>query len=76
MENNEVKCEGKCEHACGAKCGCMHHKMVPLMITLIGVAFLLQALNVLTASTVATVWPILLIVAGGTKMFSGSCKCC
>ena len=60
----------------GGKCSCPHHKVVPLMITLIGVAFLFQALNVLTMSTVAVLWPILLIIAGGTKLFSGGCKCC
>ena len=58
----------------GGKCSCPHHKVVPLMIILIGVAFLLGALNVLTMSAVGIIWPILLIVAGGTKL--GGCKCC
>ena len=60
----------------GNKCGCMHHKMVPMMITLIGITFLLGALNILTAAAVSVIWPILLIVAGGTKMMGGGCKCC
>ena len=58
------------------KCPCPHHKVVPLMVLLFGVAFLLQALNVMSMSTVAIIWPILVIIAGGTKLFSNKCTCC
>lgn len=60
----------------GGMCKCPHHKFVPMLITLIGVAFLLQALDVLTASFVATAWPVLLILIGLQKMFAGMCSCC
>jgi hypothetical protein len=62
--------------ACGGKCGCMHHKMVPLMITLIGVLFLLRALSVLSAGLVDMLWPIALTLAGLVKLMGGKCKCC
>ena len=55
-------------------CKCTHHKLVPLCIALIGLAFLLLQLNVLAEATVGVVWPILLIVIGITKM--AKCKCC
>jgi hypothetical protein len=60
----------------GMKCSCSHHKVVPVVVVLFGVAFLLQALNVLDAGVVAVVWPILVIIAGGMKLMSGKCKCC
>jgi hypothetical protein len=50
--------------------------MVPLIIVIIGVAFLLQTLNVLTAATVGMVWPIGLILIGLMKMSGGMCGCC
>ncbi len=60
----------------GGMCKCPHHKVVPLMITLIGLSFLLQAFNVLMPETVAWMWPLFLTVAGIMKMMRGSCKCC
>lgn len=60
----------------GKVCNCPHHKVVPGLVALIGLAFLLQALNVLSASFVALAWPILLILIGVKKMCSGMCKCC
>ena len=65
---------GKCEGDC--KCSCPHHKVVPLMIVLIALTFLLGNLGTLTASFVGIAWPVLLGVAGLTKLCSGSCKCC
>ena len=60
----------------GACCKCPHHLLVPIFILLIGVAFLLQALNVLSASFVAITWPILLILIGLQKIVGSACKCC
>ena len=60
---------------CGM-CKCPHHKIFPLCVTLIGLAFLLQALGLMAASTVAVAWPVLLIIIGLMKMSSGMCKCC
>jgi hypothetical protein len=50
--------------------------MVPLFLVLIGAAFLLQALGVLTAYFVAIVWPILLILIGLQKAMASACRCC
>ena len=57
-------------------CPCPHHKIAPLAIVLIGLSFLLQAMGYMSAASVATVWPILLIVIGLMKMMGGACKCC
>ena len=69
MEMNEMN--KTCE-----TCGCPHHKVVPALIVLIGFAFLLQNLNILTTSATAIIWPILLILIGGMKLMKGACKCC
>ena len=55
-------------------CACAHHKVGPLLIALIGLMFLLKALDVVAAGTVDLVWPIALILLGLMK--SGMCKCC
>jgi hypothetical protein len=60
----------------GGHCKCPHHKIIPLAIVLIGLAFLLQALNVLSAGFVALAWPILVIIIGLMKLTKGMCKCC
>ena len=59
---------------CPTQCKC--HKVGPLLIVLIGVTFLLGALGYVSASMVAIVWPILLIILGLKKMCGGMCKCC
>ena len=65
-------------HACGAcnKCTCIHHKLPMIAVLLIGVSALLGAWNVLSPMIVANVWPILLIIAAGTKIMGRKCKCC
>ena len=57
-------------------CKCPHHKAGPLLVTLIGLTFLLRTLGVLEMGTADIIWPILLIVIGLMKMCGGSCKCC
>jgi hypothetical protein len=59
-------------------CKCSHHKVVPVCIALIGLVFLLGALNILSPMMVAILWPVLVIVAGLTKLSGkmGMCKCC
>ncbi len=57
-------------------CGCPHHKLVPLVMVIVGSAFLLESLDVLTAATVSMVWPIGLILAGLSKLSGGMCSCC
>jgi hypothetical protein len=57
-----------------SNCKCGHHKTVPICIILIGLAFLLGRLNILTSEAVAMIWPVLIIVIGVTKLMK--CKCC
>jgi hypothetical protein len=54
-------------------CGCMHHKVVPCCIILIGLAVLLINLNMYVFA-MSIIWPILLIVIGLQKMMK--CGCC
>ena len=60
----------------GAKCPCPHHKMVPILIILIGLTFLLNAFGTLDNHTTAIVWPILVVLLGLQKIFETRCKCC
>lgn len=60
----------------GKVCACPHHKMLSLLTVVFGLVFLLGGLNVLTSQTVNIIWPILVIIAGGTKLFEEMCKCC
>lgn len=60
----------------GMKCDCSHHKVVPITIIAFGLLFLLGALDVFTAATVAIIWPILVIVAGGVMLMGRKCSCC
>jgi len=69
---------GGMDHSCGSHCGkcnCMHHKIMPLMIVLIALTLLAGRLSILSASTVSLLWPVWLLIIGGTKLMSGSCKC-
>ena len=50
--------------------------LVLILLVLFGLAFLLETLNVLTSDAVSVIWPILVIVAGGSKLGEGRCKCC
>ena len=59
-------------NTCGTGCGCGHHRVGAIAVILIGVAFLLEALGVLTANATGIIWPILLIIAAAGKL----CKCC
>ena len=56
----------------GKTCGCAHHRVMPWLIILFGLDFLLAALGVLTWGFASITWPILVIIAGCTKL----CRCC
>jgi len=56
-------------------CPCMHHKIVPVLVVVFGLVFLLQALNVLSMSATAIIWPIIVILGGLAKMKGGMCDC-
>ena len=60
----------------GKTCTCIHHSIVPILITLLGLDFLLGALNVLTGDFVAITWPIVLTLIGLMKLASRRCTCC
>ncbi len=58
------------------KCSCPCHKIIGLFIALIGLTFLLGALNILSPRIVGVTWPILLLLIGFKIVCSGKCKCC
>lgn len=58
------------------KCCCPCHKMVPLFIALIGLAFLAKSFGYLSAGAVDVIWPVLIILIGLKKMTKDMCKCC
>lgn len=60
----------------GKTCRCPHHSMMPIFITALGLIFLLGALDVLTARVTSIAWPIVVILAGLTKLTSKMCACC
>ncbi len=57
-------------------CKCPHHKMIPILIIVLGVLFLLGNLGKVSDQVVNIGWPILVLVAGLTKLSAGKCKCC
>ena len=64
-------------HAChwNNQCGCRHHRMVPMLLVLLGLTFLLGNLGVVSAEFVDVAWPVLVIVVGLQKMMGLKCKC-
>lgn len=57
-------------------CSCPHHKMFWIFMVVFGLVFLLGDLNVLTQAAVTWTWPVLVILAGLTKMMGSRCTCC
>ena len=72
-KENGMCCSGG---ACGGKCNCMHHKMFSILIVAFGTLFLFQAYGQIDSAAVAIVWPVIVILAGLSKLFKGMCKCC
>lgn len=63
--------------SCNCKnCSCMHHKMVPLFIALIGLNFILVNMGIYDEMMSAYIWPVLLTLIGLMKLMGGGCKCC
>ena len=58
------------------KCGCPHHKMTGVFVILFGLTFLLKNLEVISGQIAGIAWPVIIMIAGGTKLMSSSCKCC
>ena len=69
MDSKEMKMGGK-------TCGCPCHKTISILVVLFGLIFLLGALNIIPWQWVDIAWPILVIIAGITKMCKGMCSCC
>jgi len=67
MDTHEMK---------GKTCNCTHHKVIPVLVILIGVDFLLGAIHIFTWGFVDVTWPILLIIGGAGKLSMGRCTCC
>ena len=64
------------EHtAHGMACKCPHHKVIPILVIILGLEFLFAELNVLTWAFVNVTWPILIIIAGVVKLNSSNCNC-
>ncbi|MBI2483285.1 hypothetical protein HYV74_03880 [Candidatus Uhrbacteria bacterium] len=57
-------------------CACPHHLVPAVLITLLGLLFLLGNLNVLSVTVVDIGWPILVIIGGLTKLMERRCRCC
>ena len=57
-------------------CSCNHHKIVPVLFIIVGLAFLLSDLHILTWGAANLIWPIALIVFGVMKLSKGKCGCC
>lgn len=76
MEKNCESCgERTCSGSCGG-CNCPHHKAIPVFIILIAVTFLAGEWGMLSAASVAMIWPVLLGAIGVTKLMKGKCSCC
>lgn len=57
-------------------CKCSHHKVKSVLTVLFGLLFLGGTLGWWSGQIVSVGWPILVIVAGLSKMMEGKCKCC
>ncbi len=77
MDNNMEHAEHQeAGMAKGKTCHCGHHKVMPILVIILGLEFLLAEVNVLTWGFVNITWPILLIIFGFYKLMSGKCNCC
>ncbi|MBI2041591.1 MAG: hypothetical protein HYT20_01045 [Candidatus Nealsonbacteria bacterium] len=56
-------------------CKCAHHKVMPMLIVLLGLTFLFKELGTLSVGAANVIWPSIVIVMGLKKMM-GHCKCC
>lgn len=60
----------------GEKCTCPHHGVVPVILIFLGALFFMKALGVFSAGMVDITWPVLVMIAGFTKLGGRMCKCC
>lgn len=66
------------ENMQGTMCKCPHHKVIPFLIVVVGVAFLMGFWGMLSWDAVNIVWPVAIIAIGLMKLVErmGACKCC
>lgn len=57
-------------------CKCPHHKMGPVLIILLGLLWLLSALDVISLNIVSITLPVIIIVIGLMVLFRGDCPRC
>lgn len=64
-------------HSChwNNQCGCPHHKLLPMLLVVLGLTFLLGNLGLVSSDFVNLAWPILLILIGLQKGLGLMCKC-
>ena len=60
----------------GNMCKCTHHKMKGVFVVVFGLLFLGGTLGWWESNVVNVGWPILVILAGLSKLTKGMCKCC
>ena len=59
-------------------CNCGHHVVIPFIMVVFGVTFLMGFYEAISWDMVNFIWPILVIIAGVTKIIEKRdlCKCC
>lgn len=60
----------------GGMCGCGHHSIVPVLMILFAMSYLLEYQGILMPGSFSITWPILVGIAGISKLMAQSCKCC
>jgi hypothetical protein len=61
-----------------AHCRCVHHKVVAILIILLGLFFLVMNFGLwpdVPSFVIRGGWPTIILLIGVAKLFSGSCKC-
>lgn len=65
------------ENTNGGKCGCCHHKVIPILVILLGLEFLAYNLGWgISEGFLSLSWPVLVIAAGIMMLTKRMCKCC
>ncbi len=68
--------EGQNMEMGGGRCKCPHHHMKAIWMILFGLLFLLGAFEVVSSRVVEVGWPLIVVLAGITRLTKGMCKCC
>lgn len=76
----DAKC-ARPSNACATGCSpkramCCSKESISFLVIIMGIAFLLRGLGVLTEKFVDVLWPLLLILAGFSHMRKGHCAQC